>query len=439
MRGALLRPVHWANSRLETAFPELRIFLRSDSDTRFISLPPLTQAIGWAGSVLLLVWTVIVTAMLFMGLVGSGSQRDQALKELRLYEERLDSLSNELNVRSAEARQTQERFSTALEQVSLTHSALLASEDRRRELETSLKAIQATLRRAMNERDAARESAGSALASATGAGATSDVPALDADSLEFLTSALLRAADDRDARTEEVTEARRAAASAAHDLLLLEQKTNRIFSQLEEAVSASMESLEKVFSAAGLSSETILNTVRGGYSGQGGPLTPIIRSSGEPQPDFVTIRAVAILEKLDRINRFRRAIEKVPLSMPIKGRYRRTSGFGPRWGRMHYGLDFAAEYGKPIYATADGMVSFAGWNGDYGRLVRIRHEFGIETRYAHLAKIRVKSGQRVSQGERIGDMGNSGRSTGTHLHYEIRVGGKPINPMIYIKASGNVF
>ncbi|MBT6522323.1 MAG: M23 family metallopeptidase, partial [Rhodobacteraceae bacterium] len=74
-----------------------------------------------------------------------------------------------------------------------------------------------------------------------------------------------------------------------------------------------------------------------------------------------------------------------------------------------------------------------------GRVVYIKHAFGIETRYAHLAKIRVKNGQRVSRGQRIGDMGNSGRSTGTHLHYEVRVNGKAVNPMTFIKAGRDVF
>ncbi|MEL6121960.1 MAG: M23 family metallopeptidase, partial [Pseudomonadota bacterium] len=96
-------------------------------------------------------------------------------------------------------------------------------------------------------------------------------------------------------------------------------------------------------------------------------------------------------------------------------------------------------HGTPIYATADGVVTEAEWSSGYGRMVTIRHEFGIETRYAHLSRIRVREGERVSRGDRIGDMGNTGRSTGTHLHYEIRVGGKAVNPMIYIKAARNVF
>ena len=110
-----------------------------------------------------------------------------------------------------------------------------------------------------------------------------------------------------------------------------------------------------------------------------------------------------------------------------------------RWGRMHNGSDFAGPTGTPIYTTADGVVTYAGWQSGYGRLVKIQHEFGIETRYAHMSRIRVVEGQRVSRGDRIGDMGNTGRSTGTHLHYEVRIGGRPVNPMKFIKAGRDVF
>ena len=124
---------------------------------------------------------------------------------------------------------------------------------------------------------------------------------------------------------------------------------------------------------------------------------------------------------------------------PIQTANRFTSGFGPRWGRMHNGTDFAAPHGTPIRSTADGIVTYVGWQSAYGRLIKIKHDFGVETRYAHLSKFRVKKGQRVSRGQHIGDMGNTGRSTGTHLHYEIRIGGKAINPMKFIKAAQNVF
>jgi murein DD-endopeptidase MepM/ murein hydrolase activator NlpD len=106
---------------------------------------------------------------------------------------------------------------------------------------------------------------------------------------------------------------------------------------------------------------------------------------------------------------------------------------------MHEGHDWAGATGTPIHATADGVVVHAGRQSGYGNLVKIKHDFGFETRYAHLSRIRVNVGERVSRGERIGDMGNTGRSTGTHLHYEIRIGGAAINPMKYIKAARDVF
>ena len=106
---------------------------------------------------------------------------------------------------------------------------------------------------------------------------------------------------------------------------------------------------------------------------------------------------------------------------------------------MHSGVDWAGPQGTAIRATASGVVTHAGRRGDYGNLVIIQHDFGIETYYAHLHRLDVNVGQRVSRGDRIGGMGTTGRSTGVHLHYEIRVGGRPINPMTYIRAAQNVF
>ena len=194
-----------------------------------------------------------------------------------------------------------------------------------------------------------------------------------------------------------------------------------------------------MFTAAGMDTDNMLDTVRRGYSGQGGPLMPLSFSTRGEEPTPDAMRANRILNQLDRLNLYRIAAQKAPFALPVKSTFRFTSGFGMRWGRMHSGTDFASKHGTPIYATADGVVIHAEWLSGYGRLVKIQHEFGIETRYAHMSRIRVKKGQRVSRGERIGDMGSTGRSTGTHLHYEVRVGGKAVNPMIYIKAARNVF
>lgn len=106
---------------------------------------------------------------------------------------------------------------------------------------------------------------------------------------------------------------------------------------------------------------------------------------------------------------------------------------------MHNGTDFAGRHGLPIHTTADGVVKTAARQSGYGNIVIVTHPNGLETRYAHLSKIHVKVGERVSRGDHIGDMGNTGRSTGTHLHYEIRVNGKPVDPMNFIKAARDVF
>ena len=106
---------------------------------------------------------------------------------------------------------------------------------------------------------------------------------------------------------------------------------------------------------------------------------------------------------------------------------------------MHYGADFAAPHATPVHSTADGVVVKIGWMSGYGRMIKIKHDFGFETRYAHLSKIRVKKGQRVSRGDHIGDMEKTGCSTGTHLHYEVRLDGEAVNAMKYIKAARNVF
>lgn len=118
------------------------------------------------------------------------------------------------------------------------------------------------------------------------------------------------------------------------------------------------------------------------------------------------------------------------LAWPVSGPI--TSGFGPRWGRMHEGLDIAGGSGTPIAAAAAGTVIVAGANGGYGNLIVVDHGGGVSTAYAHLSSIAVSPGQRVGQGTVVGGMGTTGRSTGVHLHFEVRVNGSAVNPLGYL-------
>ncbi len=389
---------------LERYFPERRLFLRSDSDTRFIRLKSETQLVACLGGTLLVGWTIIATAVLLMDSIGAGNFREQARRDQQTYQQRLNELSQERDARASEALTAQERFNAALAQVSIMQSQLLDSETRRREMETGLDVVQSTLSQTMKRRAeltatlAALQAEGGESA-ATAGGAQSDA------TMDILADALARTAAERDQVVADARDALIRADEMASEIRQIEEKNDTIFRQLEEAMTVSVKPLDKMFSDAGMDPDRIINQVRRGYSGQGGPLTPLSLSTRGQAPSADTERANRILGDMDRLNLYRIAAEKAPFASPLKDSFRFTSGFGRRWGRLHAGTDFAAPHGTAIYATADGVVTYAGWMSGYGRLVKIKHEFGIETRYAHQSKIRVKVGQRVSRGERIGDMG----------------------------------
>jgi len=426
---------------LERYLPEKRLFLRSDTETRFVRLRSETQLVALTGGVAVVAWTIVVTAILLMDFIGAGNFRAQAQRDQFVYEDRLNVISSQRDMRADEALAAQQRFSAALAQISLMQSELLRSEERRRELETGIEVIQATLRDAMQEREAARDQNAALLAASENGTALPGASGFSnaAGTLDLLASALEETAAERDQVAADAVFALDRAAEMQLELEILNEKNDEIFRQLEEAMLVSVEPLDKMFRAAGMNPDTLLDAVRRGYSGTGGPLTPLQFSTRGGTPDPNALRANGILSSLDRINLYRIAAERAPFDTPVKAAYRLTSPYGPRGGRLHAGSDMAAPMGTPIYSTADGIVIQAGWATGYGRLIKIQHEFGIETRYAHLNRIRVEVGQRVSRGERIGDMGSSGRSSGSHVHYEVRVGGNPVNPMLYIRAGQDVF
>ncbi|MEF9923235.1 MAG: M23 family metallopeptidase [Muribaculaceae bacterium] len=132
-------------------------------------------------------------------------------------------------------------------------------------------------------------------------------------------------------------------------------------------------------------------------------------------------------------------IDHIPSIQPIadKDLKRMASGYGrridPIYGtsKFHEGLDFASEIGTPIFATGNGTVTEADWNSGYGNLIILDHGYNYTTRYAHLSKILVRPGQTIKRGDKIGEVGNTGKSTGPHLHYEVRFKGEAQNPIDY--------
>ena len=228
---------------LERHFPEQRLFLKSDTETRFIRLRPATQIIALVGGTMALAWTIVATALIMMDSIGAGSAREQSVRQQALYEQRLNSLSSDRDLRAEEAVRAQERFNIALTQVSEMQERLLASEDRRRELETGIEAIQDTLRTTIKDRDDARTEAdrvtlalNSQSGAATEMGRAQDTLA----TLEFLTGALGDAAEERNEVMASAEEAREEAQLIADAKEAMEMRNDAIFTKLEEALTVSV-------------------------------------------------------------------------------------------------------------------------------------------------------------------------------------------------------
>jgi murein DD-endopeptidase MepM/ murein hydrolase activator NlpD len=145
------------------------------------------------------------------------------------------------------------------------------------------------------------------------------------------------------------------------------------------------------------------------------------------------------MAELGRLRRMESVLAAMPIAAPM-GEYKLNSGFGYRRdpfrkrGAMHTGLDFGGPRNAPVVATAAGTVVEAGRAGAYGIMVVVDHGMGIETRYAHLSRTLVRVGEQVTLGKKVGLMGRTGRATGPHLHYEIRVDGRPLNPKPFLEA-----
>lgn len=221
----------------------------------------------------------------------------------------------------------------------------------------------------------------------------------------------------------------------------LQDENAKIIGLVQHRTQGKIQELTEIIEIAGLDRETVTRKAREelaesddeeaslGFGGQGGPFIP----------EGLTSFGEAFFSDIDHMMLLYSIVDRMPTAEPMRNA-RKTSGFGrrldpftKRWA-MHSGLDFAGSYYGPVIATGNGVVKRAGRWGAYGNFIEIDHGYGITTRYGHLKEIQVKKGQKVEEGQQIGRQGSSGRSTGQHLHYEVRFNNRALDPKKFIEA-----
>ncbi|WP_139975763.1 M23 family metallopeptidase [Ochrobactrum sp. CGA5] len=226
-------------------------------------------------------------------------------------------------------------------------------------------------------------------------------------------------------------------ATITQNLHRIESEQNTKLRVLVDAAYDKADSIIDTLNTAGLRIETPASAAMG----MGGPLIPV-SSPGMVINDF-DMQLRNLDGALDRLDEVRKQVSALPLANPAPGKPV-TSLFGVRrdpflgTAAFHSGIDFRAAYGQTVRSTAVGKVVKAGRFGGYGNMVEIDHGNGFSTRFAHLSRVLVRDGQQVAVGTVVGEAGSSGRSTGSHLHYEVRENGRAINPINFLKAGKQI-
>ena len=265
------------------------------------------------------------------------------------------------------------------------------------------------------------------------------------DNLSAVESDLHIILAERNKAQTDSTRMRRRVDELTERLKVLQDSEGEVVQRMNERTSDQISSLEKVMELAGLDPDRLLGATGETDRPQGGVGGPFIPFKGDGLPASDLKLELANLDRnLARLESLQETIAKVPLAAPMTTYYI-TSSYGKRRDPMtnrwsaHYGIDLGGPMKSPVYSTAAGTVTVAGWHGRYGRLVEIDHGQGLKTRYAHLNSILVKVGQKVKFHDKVGLLGNTGRSTGPHLHYEVEFNEKPLNPLKLIRAGRYVF
>jgi murein DD-endopeptidase MepM/ murein hydrolase activator NlpD len=398
-----------ARAFFDRAFPERQIYHRSGGSVRYVSLSPSKQALLALGAVGIAGWCVYATANTLL----EGPQATASNAEVERLQQKYDRWLNEARAQSAAAQAQLEERTQAFDNAT-------------RDFETRHEVLRSLL-----------EYAG-------GTSLTAAARPIERDGARMLMAASIDEAEPRQARmmATEPYQVQTVGFRARAERLDSDQEET--LSELEDAVAERSEQVRGVMRLTGVSMATLTGPEA---AETGGPLVPqdlvaYLRDS-DLNPAFAH-RVSQVAARVAESRRLEAIAGATPLAAPLAVDYRETSGFGPRvdpfTGRptFHAGLDMAAFDRAPVVSTSPGTVVFAGTKSGYGYCVEIDHGHGFKTRYGHLRDIQVARGDRVAIGQRIGSMGSTGRSTGTHLHYEVWFRGRVVDPVNFLRAGRHV-
>ncbi len=260
-------------------------------------------------------------------------------------------------------------------------------------------------------------------------------PFIAAEGLELRQVVLERdlAVNDRQSLNDKVS---------ALEAQIREMESNQLllYHRFSEVAETKISDIESSLSITGLDIDLILRQSKS--RGAGGPFIPVNPTPENAAPLQESLDGLNA--RMDRLTDLQGLLTRMPLDTPVK-QFEITSNFGVRRDpftgsfSQHLGLDMASPYKSSVSSPGEGKVVYAGWDGGYGRMVEVDHGMGLITRYGHLSRILVKEGDHVSRGTVLGHLGCSGRCSGPHVHYEVLVNGKPVNPLKFLKAGSDVF
>lgn len=386
-----------ARSFFTRTFPERQLYIRSGGSVKYHTLSPALQAMSAAAGVAVLGWVMFASATTIGGTaVGPNTEVE---RERARQERWRNESSHQLEMSQAQLEERNEEFQRTTNELQARHSILVQ------------------------------------LVEAAG-GRDLGLP-LERNGASMLMDASIDEAEPRQARLGhyEVNTVAFTTASARDQAQHLAAEQSGELDQIEGLVVERSERARSLLRLAGAA-----EMARRANDGELVPqnFVAYLQQSGL-NPGFQR-RVQQVAARVREARNLEQLVEATPLAQPVGVNSRQTSRYGMRSDpftsrrAIHEGLDFAAYETAPVVATSPGRVSFAGVKSGYGYLVEVDHGHGFTTRYGHLQRIHVQVGESVVIGQSIGAMGNTGRSTATHLHYEVRMNGVPVNPDGFLRA-----